>query len=76
MALLAKRKLSAVDVREDLRAAQQNGWSCITADGRFALFALNGFAPTIVDLANGSQRVAGGDAKYIECENCGRLIIQ
>lgn len=66
MALLAKRKLSAVDVREDLRAAQQNGWSCITADGRFALFALNGFAPTIVDLANGSQRVAGGDAKYIE----------
>ena len=66
MALVTKRKVPALDVREDLRAAQQNGWSGISADGRLGLFALNGFAPTIVDLADGTQRVAGADTKYIE----------
>ncbi|NOU30570.1 MAG: hypothetical protein HOO96_21945 [Polyangiaceae bacterium] len=71
MALLVQRKLPALDVREDLRAAQQNGWSGISADGRFGLFALNGFAPTIVDLANGTQRVAGADTKYIEWMHVG-----
>ena len=71
MALVTKRKLPALDVREDLRAAQQNGWSGISADGRLGLFALNGFAPTIVDLADGTQRVAGADTKYIEWMHVG-----
>ncbi len=66
MPRLVQTKLAAADVRADLREPQQNRWSALGADGRLALFALGGFAPTIVNLADGTQRVAGADTKYVE----------